>query len=143
MLSVVLRKGGGEVQDGALWATRRTGSSSRELRGAVGSSGGTMQGRSMIGRVPCFQRCSAWGEGVGGCLRCSRTGAGLKPELEGSKMQEVKPGPEEWLPATRGTSIPWRLDPQSSGDSSVGPDFELWPQPDFPGRIGRRGPIWG
>lgn len=98
MPSVVLRRGGGEVQDGALWATRRTGSSSRELKGAVGSGGGTSQGRSTIGRVPCFQRCSDWGEGRGvvasGAPERGGGGggrAGLKLGLEGSKMQEVKP----------------------------------------------------
>lgn len=36
-----------EVQDGALWATRRTGSSSRELRGAIGVLG---RGRGTTGR---------------------------------------------------------------------------------------------
>ena len=36
-----------DVQDGALWATRRTGSSSRELRGAIGVLG---RGRGTIGR---------------------------------------------------------------------------------------------
>ena len=37
MVSVALIGRVEDVQDGALWATRRTGSSSRELRGAIGS----------------------------------------------------------------------------------------------------------
>lgn len=99
MLSVVLRRGGGEVQDGALWATRRTGSSSRELKGAVGSGGGTRQGRSTIDRKnSLFPEVFRLGGRAGGWLPpVLQTGWGgggraeSKLGLEGSKMQEVKP----------------------------------------------------
>ena len=47
MVSVALIGGVEDVQDGALWATRRTGSSSRELRGAIGVLG---MGRGTTGR---------------------------------------------------------------------------------------------
>lgn len=47
MVSVALIGRVEDVQDGALWATRRTGSSSRELRGAIGVLG---MGRGTIGR---------------------------------------------------------------------------------------------
>lgn len=86
MVSVALIGGVEDVQDGALWGTRRAGSSSRELRGVIGVLG---RGRGTIGRdlFPGVFRL----DGSGG--RGWRIASGAQDE---ARVEVWARGPQGW-----------------------------------------------
>ena len=122
MVSVALIGGVEDVQDRALWATRRAGSSSRELRGVIGVLG---RGRGT--------GSSDWmeaGPGGGGLLLVPRTRQGLRSGLGGHRAGREKDAGGKARPRGMGLPYPGGSTVRVLETAAVGPDFEPWPPPD-------------
>lgn len=122
MVSVALIGGVEDVQDRALWATRRARSSSRELRGVIG-----VLGRARGTGSSDWMEAGAGGRGL---LLVPRTRQGLRSGLGGHRAGREKDAGGKARPRGMGLPYPGGSTFRVLATAAVGPDFEPWPPPD-------------